>query len=421
MTPQSNPPSSPINGDHELPSSQDPPSSPEEGTITEYQYRKLKSNLKECLEINKGITGDLNRSLQKIKTLRFERNILLDKLQTTESTRFETHADGVSEGGETYDSDDLDSPIALSPRVSPLKISRKASPFQNKTAGVKRRQRSSGTTTVISAPPKRNRNPNVKVTTRRIQPVPRDDEGRPIMPLHIGVFTVEDFGHVVWDRPGFHTERYIWPVGYTITRSYPSMIDANSLTTVRATILDDGGHQPLFKIECEDCPNEPIVANSATGAWTAMVKRANEVRGVLRTNSASGPDYYGLGHATIASLIQELDGASKCKDYVWQQFEAMQDRAAKGVMKACAKKRGNLEKLGSVKYRMAQKSGIVPSSLVGTTTTDHDNHPDELEQDVDMEPDSSILMDEDDEEEQDEEVDELEDFEDDDSANLYPI
>lgn len=315
-------------------------------------------------------------------------------------------------------------PIALSPRASPLKIARKASPFQSKsvTAGVKRRQRSSGTTTVISAPPKRNRNPNVKVTTRRIQPVPRDEEGRPIMPLHIGVFTVEDFGHVVWDRPGFHTERYIWPVGYTITRSYPSMIDANSLTTVRATILDDGGHQPLFKIECEDCPNEPIVANSATGAWTAMVKRANEVRGVLRTNSASGPDYYGLGHATIASLIQELDGASKCKDYVWQQFEAMQDRAAKGVMKACAKKRGNLEKLGSVKYRMAQKSGIVPSSLAGATTTDREEHPDELEQDADLEPDSSILMDEDDEEEQDEEVDELEDFEeDDDSANLYPI
>lgn len=53
MTPQSNPPSSPLIGshDHDLPSSQDPPSSPEGGPITEYQYRKLKSNLKECLEV----------------------------------------------------------------------------------------------------------------------------------------------------------------------------------------------------------------------------------------------------------------------------------------------------------------------------------------------------------------------------------
>jgi hypothetical protein len=33
---------------------------------------------------------------------------LLDKLQSTESTRIESHADGVSEGGETYDSDDLE-------------------------------------------------------------------------------------------------------------------------------------------------------------------------------------------------------------------------------------------------------------------------------------------------------------------------
>lgn len=227
------------------------------------------------------------------------------------------------------------------------------------------------------------------------------------MPLQIGVLTVQDLGHVVWDRPGFHTERYIWPVGYTITRSYPSMIDANNNTTVRATILDDGNNQPLFRIECEDCPNDPIIANSATGAWTAMVKRANEVRGILRTNSASGPDYYGLGHATIASLVQELDGADKCQDYVWQQFEAMQDRAAKGVMKACAKKRGNLEKLGSVKYRMVQKTG---SALphIDAISMDNESVQDELiDEDADMEPPSSLAAgEEDDTDELDENDDE---------------
>lgn len=301
-------------------------------------------------------------------------------------------------------------PSISSYKASSLKVSRKASPFQSRSGGVKRRKANAASTTVISAPPKRNRNPNVKVTTRRVQPVPRDEDGRPVMPLQIGVLTVQDLGHVIWDRPGFHTERYIWPVGYTITRSYPSMIDPHSNTIVRATILDDGNNQPLFRIECQDCPDEPIVANSATGAWTAMVKRANEVRGIPRTNSASGPDYYGLGHATIASLVQELEGADKCKDYVWQQFEAMQDRAAKGVMKACAKKRGNLEKLGSVKYRMAQKSGFTQSTAVADLEEVHDeleeNGDDEIDDNVEVEQSSSLVMMDDDE------VDELDDFDD---------
>ncbi|KAJ2963634.1 hypothetical protein NQZ79_g1449 [Umbelopsis isabellina] len=388
--------------------SQDPATSADEQEITEHQYRKLKRKLKEYMEINKSISDNLSRSIYKIKTLRFERNILLDKLHTVESTHSDSHAEGSSEEEGTAAYSDLEVSSIASLKAS-HKASRKASPYHSKStsAGTKRKRRNSASTTVISAPPKRNRNPNVKVTTRRIQPVPRDEDGHPVMPLQIGVLTVQDLGHVVSDRPGFHTERYIWPVGYTITRSYPSMIDANNNTTVRATILDDGNNQPLFRIECEDCPNEPIIANSATGAWTAMVKRANEVRGILRTNSASGPDYYGLGHATIASLVQELDGADKCQDYVWQQFEAMQDRAAKGVMKACAKKRGNLEKLGSVKYRMVQKAGsVLPHT--DAVAMDNESIQDELvDEDADMEPPSSLAAgEEDDTDELDENDDE---------------
>ncbi|CAM0138522.1 unnamed protein product [Umbelopsis sp. WA50703] len=382
--------------------SQDPATSADEQEITEHQYRKLKRKLKDSIEVNR--LGICKYQYIRSKPCALKEN----KLHSVESTHSDSHGEGTSEEEGTAAYSDVEVSSIASLKAA-NKASRKASPFQSKStsAGTKRKRRNSASTTVISAPPKRNRNPNVKVTTRRIQPVPRDEDGHPVMPLQIGVLTVQDLGHVVWDRPGFHTERYIWPVGYTITRSYPSMIDANNNTTVRATILDDGNNQPLFRIECEDCPSEPIIANSATGAWTAMVKRANEVRGILRTNSASGPDYYGLGHATIASLVQELEGADKCQDYVWQQFEAMQDRAAKGVMKACAKKRGNLEKLGSVKYRMVQKAG---SALPHTDALAIDNeaiHDELVDEDADMEPPSSLAAgDEDDTDELDENDDE---------------
>jgi len=65
------------------------------------------------------------------------------------------------------------------------------------------------------------------------------------------------------------------------------------------------------------------------------------------TLSASGPDYYGLTHPTIAKMIQDLPNADKCRNYVWQEFEVMQERTAAGVAAAAQKKLENLVKMGS--------------------------------------------------------------------------
>lgn len=124
------------------------------------------------------------------------------------------------------------------------------------------------------------------------------------------------------------------------------MIDPHNNTVVTSTILD-GGDSPRFHVVAADMPDEPIIANSATGAWTVIVRKSNEIRQRDHSNSASGPDYYGFKHPTIANLIQALPGARSLKQYVWQTFEEMEPRAAKGVMAAAEKKRGNLEQMGN--------------------------------------------------------------------------
>lgn len=102
-------------------------------------------------------------------------------------------------------------------------------------------------------------------------------------------------------------------------RRYLSTIDPNVEVVYHCTILD-GGDGPKFQIVAADVPDKPIIAGTATGAWSGVVKQANAIRQRQHSNSVSGPDFFGLGQNTIKHLIQELPNANKLKDYVWQNF-----------------------------------------------------------------------------------------------------
>ncbi|TBU44286.1 hypothetical protein BD309DRAFT_958810 [Dichomitus squalens] len=166
--------------------------------------------------------------------------------------------------------------------------------------------------------PKRLKAHTVTTKSYSIPTVPRDKRGKPILPLNVGIMTVINLGEVCM-REHFHTERYIFPVGYEVTRRYSSTIDPNAEVVYHCKILD-GGDGPKFQITAADAPDKPIVAGTATGAWSVIVRAANHIRNRAHSNSVSGPDFFGLGQNTIKHLIQELPHANQLKDYVWQHF-----------------------------------------------------------------------------------------------------
>ncbi|EIW59162.1 uncharacterized protein TRAVEDRAFT_147049 [Trametes versicolor FP-101664 SS1] len=166
--------------------------------------------------------------------------------------------------------------------------------------------------------PKRLKAHTVITKSFSIPMVPRDKHRRPILPLNVGIMTVINLGSVCM-REHFHTERYIFPVGYEVTRRYFSTIDPNQEVVYHCKILD-GGDGPKFQITASDLTDKPIFAGTATGAWSVIVRAANHIRNRAHSNSVSGPDFFGLGQNTIKHLIQELAGADKLKDYVWQHF-----------------------------------------------------------------------------------------------------
>ncbi|KAG6847972.1 hypothetical protein H0H93_004523 [Arthromyces matolae] len=157
-----------------------------------------------------------------------------------------------------------------------------------------------------------------KTRKASIPMVPRDKQGKPMLPLNVGIMTVISLGEVCL-REHFHTERYIFPVGFEVTRRYLSTINPNIEVVYHCTILD-GGDGPKFQIVPSDVPDRPIIAGTATGAWSSIVKQANSIRNRQHSNSVSGPDFFGLGQNTIKHLIQELPNADRLRDYVWQTF-----------------------------------------------------------------------------------------------------
>ncbi|KAK7690138.1 hypothetical protein QCA50_006787 [Cerrena zonata] len=168
------------------------------------------------------------------------------------------------------------------------------------------------------AKPKRLKAHTVTSKSHSIPTVPRDKDGRPILPLTVGIMTVYNLG-LICKREHFHTERYIFPINYEVTRRYYSTMDPSAEVNYRCKILD-GGDGPKFQIVADDNRDSPILAGTATGAWSAIVKAANNIRNRQHSNSVSGPDFFGLGQNTIKHLIQELPGANELKNYVWQKF-----------------------------------------------------------------------------------------------------
>ncbi|TFY65507.1 hypothetical protein EVJ58_g1930 [Rhodofomes roseus] len=166
--------------------------------------------------------------------------------------------------------------------------------------------------------PKRLKAHTVQSKSFSIPMVPRDKKGRPLLPLVVGIMTVINLGEVCM-REHFHTERYIFPIHYEVTRRYLSTINPDAEAIYHCQILD-GGDGPKFQIVPQDDPNHKIVAGTATGAWASIVREANRIRNRQHSNSVSGPDFFGLGQNTIKHLIQELPNAHQLKDYVWQNF-----------------------------------------------------------------------------------------------------
>ncbi|ETO31015.1 hypothetical protein RFI_06101, partial [Reticulomyxa filosa] len=180
-------------------------------------------------------------------------------------------------------------------------------------------------------------------TVSRYLDLARNDDGTVRVPFQIrGGCTVTCLGTIVYDRTGFSTSKYIWPVGFQSTRMHPSYLDPSVRVTVdfnffltwvfclekfTSTILE-GPNGAQFEVVAEDDPENPLVGGSASNVWTTIIKRVATMRAdssKRKTCTVSGPEMFGFSDAVIQALIEELPNADKCADY-WKNRQSFKDK-----------------------------------------------------------------------------------------------
>lgn len=144
-----------------------------------------------------------------------------------------------------------------------------------------------------------------------------DASGNPILPINVkGVLSIESLGTINPDS-AFHSEKYIWPVGYRSKREYASALTPEGRTRYTCEILaSPDGTAPLFRVSAEDDPTMVCEASSPSSAWKLVLERVNKIRtDANKRASVSGPEYFGYGHPKVAELIAKLPGAEACARY----------------------------------------------------------------------------------------------------------
>lgn len=165
------------------------------------------------------------------------------------------------------------------------------------------------------------RRPSMKSSKKKyVEPVPVDSVGRPIFPIDLGKLTIHSLGDVVADRPEFHSEEAIFPVGYVSTRIYGSLKDPTIKCIYTCKISEENG-LPLFAIACDDGSHE-ITGDTPDVCHSLLLQKINDALSLnVVSTRPRGNEFFGLIHPTVLHLLQSYPGTRKCINYKWTRFE----------------------------------------------------------------------------------------------------
>jgi len=149
----------------------------------------------------------------------------------------------------------------------------------------------------------------------------QDEDGNPILPLRISSSLVlVSMGNVVFDRPGFHSNRYIYPDGYCAERLYTSVTNPSEKAWYRSSIVDTGGETPVFRVEMAENPKMCFEGNAPSNPWMNIIKAIETKLKSHRSLTVSGPDFFGLSTPIVQHLMQRMENIDKCDSFIKREY-----------------------------------------------------------------------------------------------------
>ncbi|KAI8074088.1 F/Y rich C-terminus-domain-containing protein [Gongronella butleri] len=154
----------------------------------------------------------------------------------------------------------------------------------------------------------------VRTVAPTAEDVELNDDGSAKMPIKLGGLEVLSLGTIQHDKKGFHSDRYIFPLGYESRRTYMSTLNPDE-QTVYTCKIEQGPNGPKFTVVGDDTPDTIVEGKSATNVWTTVIRKVNDKRDRMTRNAISGPEYYGLSHPVVRAQIERMENADKCANY----------------------------------------------------------------------------------------------------------
>ncbi len=93
---------------------------------------------------------------------------------------------------------------------------------------------------------------------------PWDADGYLIPPVHINSLTIWNFGQVT-AKPGFHSDKNFFPIGWVSVRDHMSMWDPTTRSSYWCSI-EETNDKPVFRISCEE-EGLDEVCQTTTACW----------------------------------------------------------------------------------------------------------------------------------------------------------
>lgn len=137
-----------------------------------------------------------------------------------------------------------------------------------------------------------------------VQTISINQNGRPIYPITMGNLSIHDLGAIIVDRPGYHTENWIYPIGFVSTRIYGHIKEPHRKCLYTCKIIDCGDY-PRFEIIPESMPEYAIAGPSADLCHAALLQTMNNNSdGRELAVIPQGEYFFGLAHPAVATLLQ---------------------------------------------------------------------------------------------------------------------
>jgi len=143
--------------------------------------------------------------------------------------------------------------------------------------------------------------------------------------LRIGSLTFLSVGQLLPHQlNNFHSEHFIFPIGYKILRYYWSMRVVNQRCKYFCSIADTD-NRPEFVVEIEEPGFEPAVFKDKTclGAWDPILAEIEKVRRAADNTKIfpaymSGEDLFGFTEPNIIKVLESLPGIESLTDYTFK-------------------------------------------------------------------------------------------------------